>query len=476
MKITSSTKIGKRQRHILNGIIYDDKTLGAISSKIHEHDKMFVNSWANLVLRWCLDYYKTYAKAPGYQNLKVSFDSWSEDNKEHEYINDIGQFLDGIYQEEYKTEINSDHLIDLSTKQLNRMRLLKLSEGIQADLDKGKENSALERIASFSKVEMGSRGWMDTLSDMELVDWTFNRQKDNVLITYPGDLGKFFGACLKRKAFVSFLAPEKTGKSFWLLDIVWRAVHNRLRVAYFDVGDNAGEEINERFYVRAAVHPYESDTGEWPYTIKYPISITPPKEEGDFYATVEHEDRTFDAPLDAKTVKRALRRVMKFGVKSLDSYLKVSCHPNFSINVPGIKTELELLEMSGWVPDVVIIDYADILAPPPGRMESRDQINTAWKQMRGLSQERNCLLITATQSDAASYEKRIISRMNFSEDKRKLSHVTLMVAINMTGEEKDSGLVRLNHVVRRKGGYSSRKVVHVAGCLAVSNPTILSTF
>ena len=54
-----------------------------------------------------------------------------------------------------------------------------------------------------------------------------------------------------------------------------------------------------------------------------------------------------------------------------------------------------------------------------------NQINTTWKQLRALSQDRHCLVVTATQANAGSYTREApMDRRSFSEDKRKLAHAT----------------------------------------------------
>lgn len=120
------------------------------------------------------------------------------------------------------------------------------------------------------------------------------------------------------------------------------------------------------------------------------------------------------------------------------------------------------------------IDYADILMPINGAAESRDQINATWKQMRRMSQERHCLVLTATQTDADSYDTNLIRRRNFSEDKRKFSHVTGMFAINQNEKEKKLGIQRLNWIVLREGEFSEEKTINIAGSLAIANPMIKS--
>jgi hypothetical protein len=172
--------------------------------------------------------------------------------------------------------------------------------------------------------------------------------------------------------------------------------------------------------------------------------------------------------------KLGCEEILRSKVKSKQPMLRLSTHPNDTINVQGIRAILRNWERQGWEPDVVICDYADVLAAPTGVTEPREQINKTWKQLRALSQSLHCLVVTATQADASSYDKPTLTRKNFSDDKRKLSHVTGMVGINSTHDERLSGIRRLNWIVIRDSDLLEGTMVHVAGCVAFCHPTMKS--
>jgi hypothetical protein len=132
--------------------------------------------------------------------------------------------------------------------------------------------------------------------------------------------------------------------------------------------------------------------------------------------------------------------------------------------------------MNDWIPDVIVIDYADILLMNTPGLEGRDLIDSTWKQLRALSQKMHCLVVTATQGDAGAYDAKIITKKNFSGDKRKNAHVTGTIGLNQTTEEKDIGVTRLNWVILRDSPFNETKCVHVAGCLAIANPAVKSIF
>jgi hypothetical protein len=74
-------------------------------------------------------------------------------------------------------------------------------------------------------------------------------------------------------------------------------------------------------------------------------------------------------------------------------------------------------------------------------------------------------VVAPTQADAASYEQHTQKMKNFSEDKRKLAHVTGLIGLNQTDTEKGGGIMRLNWIVLREAPFEARRCLYVAQCL-----------
>jgi len=362
-------------------------------------------------------------------------------------------------------EINPGFILDLAKGYFAHVQLEQLAEDIQADCLAGQADKAAERVRTWQEPSLGSRSGIDVLGDAEALRDAF-ATKTEPLVVFPGALGQLLGNALEREALVGIMAPDKRGKSFWLGEIAFRAICQRRRVAYIEAGDQSQQQLLRRLACRIAKHPLEA------CTIQYPVAIR--RLESEQVAQVDLEPRTFSTPLRWQRAWKAAQDLMRKRVRSGETRWKLVCYPNSTINVTGIRAILEQWANDGWVPDVVIIDYADILAPDLQRLEFRHQQNDTWKRLRALSQELHCLVVTASQTDAAAYSKRLITRANFSEDKRKLAHCTGMLGINQSPEEQDLGISRLNWVVRRDTRYSERRCCHVAGCLDLANPAVIS--
>lgn len=462
---------GNEERRILTAMIVDSIALGRIAGKWER--EMFRSRWADIVGQWCVTYHNSYGKAPR-KAIQGLFENWAAETQDKDTISMVEKFLvslDGEYAALAK-ESNSDHIVDAAASHFTTVKLQKLFERGQADLDAGKASKAVERVLLFNKVEMGTASAVDLLHDDAALAAAFEGDAEDI-IEYPGALGAFFKGQLARDAFIAFLAPEKRGKTFWLIDIGWQAMLQRKRVAWFAAGDMSERQMIRRFAIRAARRPLKSK--EWPCEIKVPEAIR----RRDGIIQIKHATKIYDAPLNLKQAREAFQEVSQFKVKSNDCYLKLETYPNSTLSVKMMDAQLTKWAQEGWVADVVIVDYADILdesAALPGATAPRDATNASWKGMRRLSQTHHCLFITATQADAEGGVTELLRRNNFSEDKRKLAHVTGMAGINQSETEKKIGAYRLNWIVLREGDFTESQTVAVASCLALGNPAVKSCF
>lgn len=463
MKVQSYTS-GGDERRVVIGMITDPVVLGRIETRWT--GKEFASRWSNIVGGWCVEHWRRHQEAPG-KLIESRFERWREKAKDEATVKLVDRFLSGIngeYEEQTKDQ-NSDYLIDLAGSHFNRVRVAKLKEQLDRDLEDGDPGKSIERIASFSQMDLGVGSAVDVLEDAGAVMAAFSEGQD-ALVTYPGDLGRFYGEVFCREAFVTWMGPEKRGKSFALMDFVVRSVTQRRKTAYFEVGDMGQRLTIRRLAGRIAKQPIRARD----LTVDWPVKLF--REDGD--VKCDREPREFDDVLSWRNAVKAMDKLKRMKTKTNVPLLKLSSHPNSSIAVGGIESQLEVWERDGWIADCVVIDYADILAPPPGKRDERDQINSSWQQLRALAQRRHCCVVTATQADAASYDKDLIRPKNFSGDKRKLAHVTAMIGLNQTETEKKQGTMRLNFVVLREGDFSVSRCVHVAQCLPLGNPAVKS--
>src|SRR5262249_22627653 len=155
-----------------------------------------------------------------------------------------------------------------------------------------------------------------------------------------------------------FLAPSKTGKSFWLQEIVHRALLGRLHVAYYQVGDMTETEIGLRLVTRASKIPFE---GTVPFTLDVPIKLKRPVIETEL-PTIEYQNPKPNIAklLDGETAWANLQSIKK-QIGSNRKLLRLKCYPNDSATWRDIYDDLKMLSAEGFPPDIVVLDYIDLL-------------------------------------------------------------------------------------------------------------------
>jgi hypothetical protein len=306
--------------------------------------------------------------------------------------------------------------------------------------------------------------------DNAVIRETFEDPPESIVTMGGPASQKFFGRSLRRGAFVGIQGPEKRGKTWWCMEFLYRAVRDRRRVALFTVGDESRNEVNLRWYSRLAETPFDE------YRVRYPVELTLEGTDHDLTPVVKYDDKTFDVGITPRQAMKARRRFHERHRLSDDEcYYRFWNYPMGTISVSGIHEELcRERDERGLVPDVIVIDYLDVLAPEKDRRDNRDMVNETWMRTKRLAQEWHACVIAPTQADADSYSAKTQSMKNFSNDKRKNAHVTSMLGLNQTDEEKDMGVMRLNWLVRRGEGSNPRRCLWVAQCLPLGMAMVRS--
>lgn len=161
----------------------------------------------------------------------------------------------------------------------------------------------------------------------------------------------------------------------------------------------------------------------------------------------------------------------------LDKSLRILTFPTYSANLSKIKTYLAQWEdTDGWIPDLIAIDYADILAPENESEEGRERINRTWKELKSLASSKQILVVTATQANRESIEKFNVKQVHTGEDIRKQAHVEIMLPLSQTNEEKKRGIIRVGVGAHRHKDFNELASVTVLQNLNMGQPNIDSEF
>ncbi|GIW60152.1 MAG: hypothetical protein KatS3mg087_1218 [Patescibacteria group bacterium] len=446
---------GASLRHLIAAIVTNDICCSKICEAAIRYKASFGHEAADVILNLCCAYYQQYSKAPK-QAIQSLIDIWGSKESRQNLIEEVSTLLLQS-AEEHKdyNDFDVTYITKIAEHYFNKTLAFKIADQIRETCLTGEPELAISKLEHVSKIKLSADTWIDPEEDVEA--WIDAIESvDTAAIVYPGTMGELLGTSLSKGTLYSFWGTEKAGKSFFLIDAAWRAIMARKRVAFFEVGDLGKKEVLKRFCCRITRKPRKPGHVNWPvgWDGNNPVLEKRYMEEASFVSAINK-----------------LRRYSR-GAK----LLRISCHPNSSISVLDIKSYLDQWRRSEkWVPDVLIIDYADILLmkSPYKSSDTKDLIDETWKQLRRLSQEYDLLILTASQAGAQAYKKQEGSRMlksDFSGRKTKLAHSNGVIGINLY--ERNPLTTYVNWVVRRDGPVMGQ--VCVAHCYEIAMPIVLS--
>lgn len=490
------------ERRRINADLEDDILTALITntefvSKVFKlYDPRYFSDYGQPIAKWALDYWTTYRRAPG-KNIQNIYNAEHE-KLEFDIANNISTYLSNLNEVfENAPETNIDYLLD-RTQLYFRQKAFELlfSEGMDL-ITAGRIEEAEKLHAEFRGVVKATSRWENPfLPQVVSSHFADIESGAHEVFTFRGVLGELIGP-LEREWLVAFLGPMKRGKSFWLQEAIFQALIARKRVAYVNL-EMGVKGVREREYRRLSGLPdnnehaiklpkfdcYNNQAGQCPVPHIRANRVTLRLRDDDYalpswrdanpdyrICTVCREDRelrenyipeVWYVPWKAaqSTQLKSVLKIVKGFARSYGDRLRQITYPAYSVTISDIKRDLDELAYSdGFYPDLIILDYGDILQTESRAGSERDRISNDWKKMKGLAGERHCLWITASQTNRIALDKDTVSQKDIAEDIRKLAHVDVMIGINQTEEEKADLITRLNVLANRHRNFSAAQVI-----------------
>lgn len=415
---------------------------------------------ARQVAALCIKYFEEYAEAPGLSMLAGLCRKWTEEENAPDA--EVESLIDLVEELTDESTTNPDYLAAEFSKYMTSRKLTNTLQVADAWLQSGNVVEATNALSSFRSVEKDEHIGLDMLSS-EDVEAVFAESAESI-IDWPGDAKWFFEAATTRDTLIGIQGPEKRGKTTWCEEFMFRAIASRRKVAFFEVGDLSKIQLHRRLLCRMAQVPIWTRQAE--EGVKIPQSIKVTWADGKPIPAVEHVVKKFPSELNLENAQKARRRFNRtHKIDDKRPTVKFSFHANSSINVRGMDRILRRWrDEEGFCPDVIIVDYPDILAPEEGRKEYRDQIDETWRALRRMSQEWNSCVIAPTQAKATSYKAKTQGMEHFSGNKLKNAHVNGMMGLNQTDKEKELGIMRLNWINLRESDFHPNQFLWIATC------------
>lgn len=131
----------------------------------------------------------------------------------------------------------------------------------------------------------------------------------------------------------------------------------------------------------------------------------------------------------------------KYGKKP---QLKIKEFPTGSLTANGVRALLSQLQNTdGFIPEVIILDYLELMRPTtPGMAEYIAQERVA-QELRGIAQEKECLVWTATQTNRDGKRVPVITDLELADSYGKIRTCDFALSLNQTSQEYDESKARL---------------------------------
>ena len=138
-------------------------------------------------------------------------------------------------------------------------------------------------------------------------------------------------------------------------------------------------------------------------------------------------------------------------INKLKGNLIIKYYPTRTASVNTITAHLQQCELQGIKPDMVIVDYADIMKSTQHFNEKRHQIGHVYEELRGMAGEFEVPVWTASQANRSSLEEDVIGAEKVSEDYSKVMTADFVMSMSRKVEDKIANTGRF-HVIKNRFG------------------------
>ena len=427
-----------REMNFLCAFILSEKFC-ALFHKVFK-PQYFENPDYKVLVSYIQAYFKKYSRPP--KKLVVSYiEKHKNQFQNEELYQSLKKTLITSAEsiDELLEKYESQFIIDDAELYIKAAALRLTIDEINLALDNDDEESAMNIYEKMIIPEV-QRSNIITFEDDLDKQREVLRKNRNLIIQFKDRVGQLIGP-LFRGDFFSFASPTGVGKTWWLMWSAKQCREQGLNVLFLSL-EMQEQSIMKRFqqmYYRRTLH------GEDVTIAKF----------------VQDEDNKYKIIYKKINVQQLKPEdINELKIKAIGKFphgrLKIVCRAG--INIGELKAILsELKYQNQFIPDVIILDYADKMTTTRKVNGEREALGLIWKDLRDLALNQNLLLITASQTNRASWDKHF-SREAIAEDSRKLNEVSCAVGIMADKRDRELGLSMLRILKIRDSYYESRDV------------------
>lgn len=262
-----------------------------------------------------------------------------------------------------------------------------------------------------STIDTAMKAGHDRNIGYEFMDSIRARYTENVRNTLPTPwpiINELAGGGFGKGEFVVFVAPPGIGKSSCLMNIGANAIQKGLTVVHYTM------ELTEQYTAQR----YDAIvTGVATQNLKYHLD------------EVEHELQ-----------------------KKVTGKLIIKYYPTKTASVNTIKAHLDQLILLGNKPDLIIVDYADLLrSTSRSRDKLHEDLEIIYEELRGVAGEYELPVFSASQSNRSSADSDIVTGDQIASSFSKIMIADFIISLSRKVTDKIAGTGRFFIIKNRFG-------------------------
>tara|TARA_R110000824_G_scaffold89748_2_gene219769 strand:+ start:460 stop:1815 length:1356 start_codon:yes stop_codon:yes gene_type:complete len=138
-------------------------------------------------------------------------------------------------------------------------------------------------------------------------------------------------------------------------------------------------------------------------------------------------------------------------VSEIDGHLIIKEYPTKSASTATIKNHIEKLKKRGIEPDMILVDYADLLRPIRHTSEKRHDLENIYEELRAIAQVYDCPVWTASQTNRSGLNAEVITMEAISEAFNKCFVADFIFSLSRTIQDKNANTGRVFVAKNRNG-------------------------
>jgi hypothetical protein len=173
--------------------------------------------------------------------------------------------------------------------------------------------------------------------------------------------------------------------------------------------------------------------------------------------TLELQDTVVASRYDSCLTKIPLQNLTAFKekiyeeVQDIDGKLIIKEYPTKTASTQTVRNHLEKLRMRSIEPDMIIVDYGDLLRPVRYLKEKRNELESIYEELRAIASEYKCPVWTASQTNRSGLNAEVITMESISEAFNKCFVADFIFSISRTIEDKTTNGGRIFIAKNRNG-------------------------